>query len=125
MHEHANINPVTPHGFTPIYGAARNGHLDIVTYLVEKIKRQAQQLHKHLTVDLINPRSLSNLTPLERAADAKQWPVVRYLVEEMLNIDPNANINPKIRGGKNILELAIDAQDDDTVQLLIQHVNPT
>ena len=73
-----NKNPRTHSGYTPLYIAARNGHLKICKIILEG-------------VDDKNPVTNDGLTPLDLAATNKHLEVFKFILEKMSVKIPKTN----------------------------------
>lgn len=65
----AEVNVKTTDGWTPLYGAAVNGHVDVVKFLIEQ---QAE----------LNMKTSEGWTPIHGAARKGHLDVVEFLVEQ-------------------------------------------
>ena len=80
-------------GLTPLYIAARNGHLAIVEFYVKKLERHRKDINPVITAG-----QELGWTPLHCAAFHGRRAIVSYYVKKLENQDKN--INPAIANGK-------------------------
>ncbi|MBA3915900.1 MAG: ankyrin repeat domain-containing protein [Acidobacteriales bacterium] len=122
MQAGANVNSKGRGDFSPLIAAARNGHLDVVKYLVEHgadvddkdnsrdktaLLAAAFRLHPDIVQYLaehgadINAQAINGFTPLHDAAFVGDVATVKYLV------DKGARLDLKNKHGQTALECAI------------------
>ena len=102
----ANVFAVDEHGMTALHWAARNGHLDIVTYLIEEKGLDA------------NARTHNLQTPLHATALNCHLEVVQYLVR---NRKSPADINAQDNDGETALHIAVEKGRLDIVRFLVEN----
>lgn len=99
----SDVNFRGPGGFAPLNAAARNGHLEIVQYLVERganIDQNDNHLHK---------------TALLAASFERHFDIVQYLVEK------GANVNAQSMNGFTPLHDAAYVGNLQIVRFLVDH----
>ena len=79
----------TTNGATPLIMAGRNGHLEVVKYLVEICKAEIEQVGS-VTID---GETIEGAPPLWCAAAAGHLNIVKYLVEHGANVNKTTFTN--------------------------------
>jgi ankyrin repeat protein len=133
----ADVNFRGPGGFNALNAAARNGHLEIVQYLVEHgatIDRSDNQRHKTALLaasfqrhfDIVqylvekganvNAQSVNGFTPLHDAAYVGNVQIVQFLVEHGANvhITNGGNLTPLETARRGSTRAAADGRTDAT-----------
>ena len=104
-------NPNSNQNDTLLHQAARNGHLDIIEFLVPLL-------------DEINPKDKSGLTPLHYAAANDHVEVVKYFCKQLDDKNPITNAGwtllhyAAMHGQANIVEYLVSVVDDKNPKFL-------
>jgi len=124
----AEVNAACFMGFTPLHVAARPGHEEAVQVLLDH-GAEAHNIHEaagigdvekvrqFLAADasLIDHEDITGGMPLHWAAVNGKLEVVRMLIEA------GANVNARDNGGETPLANACRRQDQETIELLLEH----
>ena len=102
-----DVNVQDERGFTPICWAARNGHMNIIIYLIE------------LKVSLELP-SFGGLTPLHHACNKNQEKIVSKLIKAGCNIncaDDNGDTPLQFASSRGVLNIVVELLENGATQI--------